>query len=202
MAKKSIFITIPKNASHSICKFVGTNKRNRSKKIDNIIPDNHARAIVILKRYGLPEFNKRIKFTFVRNPWSRCVSWYNFHKKMNLYPYTSMTFEQWVMKDLPHHWNIQNGTNYRQLKISPLHQHVFIMDNQGNSMMNFIGKIENMNQDIIRLCKILGKPIPKNLNIKLNKSGNVDYRKFYNDKTRKKVAEILKKDIQLFNYEF
>lgn len=197
--RKYIFISIPRNASHSISKILNQKKKDLSNRKSIGISDNHARCAVIKRRYGVPEFNKRFKFCFVRNPWDRCVSWFFYHRKM--VPYNKYTFEKWVKAGMPHHWTIQNGTNYRRLKMSPLHQSVFFIDGEGKPEVNYVGRIENFEHDMKEILTKLD--VNSNMvNIKLNRSNRVEYRKYYTEETKNIVARILKRDIELFKYEF
>ena len=195
--KKYIFISIPRNASHTICKILNQSKRDRSTSQDIGICDNHASSKILYKRYGEKEFINRFRFCFVRNPWARCVSWYMYHK--HKYPYNKYNFESWIRAKMPHHWTMQNGTNYS--KQSPLEQHIFITDKNGNININFVGKIENFNEDMNKILEKLGANYI-NTNVKLNKSNHKEYKNYYNEDTKNIVANLLKRDIELFKYEF
>ena len=199
MQKKFIFISIPKNASITIHKLFGIKQKDRSNKRDVGIFDNHARCEIIKKRYGEEEFDGRFKFCFVRNPWDRCVSWFFFHKRLK--PYRYYSFAGWIKADMPHHWKIQNGTDYIKEKISPLEQYVFIYDKQGNKMIDYIGKVENLDDDLKYLLK-RGYMKRTNGHRQNKSSRRSDYRKYYTRETKNIVANQLKKDIQLFNYKF
>ena len=198
--KKFVFISIPKNASQSVHNFFGVKWKGSSKPTDTGIMDNHARAVVIRDRYGLEQFESRFKFAFVRNPWDRCVSWYEFHRKMGLAPYNRHSFESWIKAGMPHHWKIQSKTDYRT-GISPLSQYIFIVDENNDLIVDFVGRVENIDSDMTRVLTILGDT--RKFSTQSNKSNRSrDYRKYYNTITQDIVADILHKDIEMFGYTF
>ena len=67
--------------------------------------------------------------------------------------------------------------------------------------LDFIGRFENFASD---LEKVIRQLEPGEIKIrKLNASDNrKNYRKYYNDELKQKVAKIYRKDIELFSYEF
>ena len=148
--KKYVFVSIPKNGSQSVFDMFGYKLKDHSKESDMGIMDNHARCVVIKKRYG--DFDARYKFCFVRNPLERLVSWYDYHlKRYRCEPYTKMDFRSWILADCPHHWKKQNGTSWRG-DLSPLRQWQFIYDDDGNLMVDDVFRMENFEQDLRRAC--------------------------------------------------
>jgi len=141
------------------------------------------------------------KFTLVRNPWDRLVSAYHFllsggmnssdesWAKNNLAEYDG--FEDFVKK-----W-INNKNIYTYIHFVP--QYEFISDINGVVKADFIGKIENIDNDIKKISSTLNTEIKLN---KLNGSKQRPYTEYYNDETKKIVFEVYEKDITLFGYEF
>src|SRR5438093_3603859 len=77
-----IFVSIPRSASSTVHFLLGLNgPRNESAPTDWGVTDNHASCDTLIARYGREEFDRRYRFTFVRNPWDRCVSWYCYHAR-------------------------------------------------------------------------------------------------------------------------
>ena len=195
--KKSIFISIPKNASNSIHKLLNVPTKDHSNKTDTIICDNHCRSILLQQRY--PDFNDRFKFCIVRNPYERTQSWFLFHKyNMKLKPYTDLSFTNWIEKGCPHHWKIQNGTDYILNNLSPLHQYTFIYDEDMNLLVDKICKFENLNHDIQEVFNQLNIP-SKNLP-KINCSKELSSEVEYTLDTKNMIYSLLYKDFELFNY--
>nr|VFJ58830.1 MAG: Sulfotransferase family protein [Candidatus Kentron sp. FW]VFJ58925.1 MAG: Sulfotransferase family protein [Candidatus Kentron sp. FW]VFJ63126.1 MAG: Sulfotransferase family protein [Candidatus Kentron sp. FW] len=136
----AVFISIPKNASQSIIKILelGEN-RDEENTASLVIHENHQRARILNQRFDL---NNLFVFCFSRNPYDRCVSWYRYHK--NIEPYRSLSFDSWVMNGMPHHWIVQNLTDYVSEGITPLLQYNFLEQYK----VDFVGKLENFSHDM------------------------------------------------------
>ena len=160
-----LFISIPKNASISMRTMLELGPPENSLFKNHLVIDkNHATAATLSQQYDL---NSLFVFCFSRNPYTRSVSWYKFHKKGGTPIYNSMTFEEWVNKGMPHHWatvadrdwdcSLQNSRDHSGA--SPLLQYNFV---EGGKV-DFIGKLEHFRPDIMividrlnELCKKKG----------------------------------------------
>ena len=199
---QGVFISIPKCASKTILKMfnLGQNRDNHLDEKQNtfIIYENHQRLQILEKKYNLE--NKFI-FTFVRHPYNRIKSWYDFHK--NTEPYKSKNLNEWIKDGCKTHWKIQNETNWEKEGLSPLLQYNFV---EGNKKINFIGKMENFNDDckllILKLNKIFkDNKMTKRINfknIKINKSKKSNEK--LNEESKKIIYELFKKDFEYFKY--
>ena len=78
-------------------------------------------------------------------------------------------------------------------------QSKYIADKQGNILMDFVGRFENMEADFSEICEKLG--IERRLPHK-NRSKHSSYQKYYTDKSYRLVKKAFEEDIALFNYEF
>jgi hypothetical protein len=177
----------------------GTQLKDHSDPTSTGIFDNHCRADVLRTRYN--DFDTRFKFCFVRNPWERCLSWYNYHSKLKDLKEYECTFEEWVLRGCKHHWGRQNGTRYKAQNISPLEQHQFIYDNSGNLLVDFIGRVETFDADILEICSIVNVKVDR-IQHRNSTHKSSDWKKIYTEKMKNKVSELFQKDIALFNYEF
>ena len=149
--KVGAFISIPKCGSKTILHMynLGPNRDNdlKCKKNHFVIYENHQRLCVLEKKYNL---NDKFVFTFVRNPYSRIKSWFNYHKHIPMYK--NKTLNRWIKEGCKTHWKIQNQTNWVKEKKSPLLQYNFI---EGNKNIDYIGKMENFQKDnIIIISKL------------------------------------------------
>ena len=67
-------------------------------------------------------------------------------------------------------------------------------------LVDFVGKIENIEEDFKIICKKLNIDDVKLLH--KNKSNHKKYHSHYNDRTRKMIEEAYKEDIKIFNYKY
>lgn len=128
-------------------------------------------------------------FSFVRNPWDWVLSNYLYAKSCKMHPRYQLikggiSFEDYVQKKY----------------IGP--QFNFLRDKDGSiDHFDFIGKFENLNDDILFLAKKLNLKGDLTYKNKTKiKSGS--YRSHYTESSMQAVAELCAKDIELFNYEF
>ena len=127
---------------------------------------------------------------FVRNPWSWLAALYNAvrtsegHRDQKRV--ADMSFAEYL------DWEI--ARNRRSLL-----RHV--ADRDGRIMVDFLGRFENLHEDFVRLCRIIGIG-PQELPHASTQRPHADYREYYDDATRWKVAEHWARDIETFGYEF
>lgn len=184
---KIIFIHIYKNA--------GTFIRKIMKNLDpdcKEYGDPHIRAKSAKKLFGEKKYNEYTKFCVVRNSWD----W-----QMSLFHY---------MKDTKNHYQyniIKNFTvnDYLNWRLTDLHDQLeFILDDNNKPLIPNIIRFENLNNEIIAFFHKQGinilKFIPKN---RMNSSRrDRNYRVYYDNYGKKMVANMHKKDIKYFNFQF
>ena len=66
--------------------------------------------------------------------------------------------------------------------------------------MDFIGKVENINEDLLKLSQILGMPLKEVQRKNYNRTIHDHYSKYYNDESIDNVRKFYKKDFEFFNY--
>ncbi len=137
---------------------------------------------------GARRWDNYFKFTFVRNPWSRAVSLYNYHRKSDpaRFPLAQKSFKEWVLG---------GGTGTANRSMSD-----FIRDDNGALILDFVGRYETLQQDFSYICKEIG--LPDSLLPHANQSTREDYRKYYDDETREIVRNWCSTDIAEFDYRF
>ena len=171
---KVIFIHIPKNAGTSIEEYFG----NESVRIQ---PNKHA-DIYEIKRKFKNSYNNYRKFTIIRNPYDKMVSWY-FYLKRNLgEKYKVIEFNEWI-KDPLKFWHVDDPVSY--LKPQPEW-----VDNTVE-----IIKFENLNEE---LNKFFNEKIYLPIT---NKSNHDHYLKYYNKESLNIIYNRYKKDFEKFNYK-
>jgi hypothetical protein len=189
---KSIFIHIPKAAGTSIARSIyGMNVGHRKASDYIAISDS--------------EFKKYYRFSFVRNPWDRAISAYNFVKQggtslvqplpNNIYKSSMFdTFDTFLTEWLQHQ-------DLGEIDVVFEPQYKYIFDYDENLLVDFVGKIENIEIDLKKIeSKINRKIEMKNLN-KSNRTTN-PYHSEYTNESFEIISKIYAKDIALFNYDF
>ncbi len=188
----AIFIHIPKAAGTSIyTSLFGT------------LGGGHMSAKRYKIMFGPMKFNAYYKFTFVRNPYDRVLSAYNFLKKGGMNSYDKKfadtniiqykNFDDFVINGLNVKKDIQNWIHF-------VPQYKFLMiDNDINGI--FIGKLENIDQDFKYISNVLG--IKAELKKTNSSNTEINYKEFYrNDEVKQIIERIYEKDLQFFDYKF
>ncbi|MEK7168070.1 MAG: sulfotransferase family 2 domain-containing protein [Patescibacteria group bacterium] len=203
---KIIFIHIPKAGGSSIEKAFGLYGSNN--KGDNAPDPNifygiengkalqHLTALEIKDKIPENIWNAYFKFSFVRNPFDRLVSEYSWRLeklKKNKIPNISFSefLDQYLLPAI-------NGDNTDTLSDHFKLQTEFLF-NQDALLVDFVGRLENFNEDFKTICQKIG------VKIKLpheNKTRHQDCQRYYNDETKKIVSKIYQKDLEKFNYSF
>ncbi len=220
---RCVFVHIPKTAGQSIEQFFlnlhGLSWENRSPLLLRYNPDANrgpeslahltASEYVECGYLTLEEFNKCFKFSFVRNPWERLVSEYRYRQY-----YKKYTFREFVLNGLPS--RSKYSDSYRHI----MPQSEFILDENGRSLVDFIGRFENLQNDFNVICAKLGIEVSV-LPFKNDSAGqkgakgmlrglfSADRRgsekncfSYYDEELREVVAEMYAADIRAFDYQF
>lgn len=200
-----IFIHIYKNAGSSITNALMPFVQNRYQAVVNavfrkldtmdhrfLLPrpyPHHIRARELIEKIGAAEFRKYFSFAVVRNPWDWQVSLYNYMLKTKRHHQHKLaqrldSFDRYI------EWRCNEEVRL---------QKDFVSSRDGEIVVNFIGRYENLDADFQEICSRIG--VVASL-AKLNVSYSAPYREFYDAKTRDMVREAFAEDIQLFGYEF
>ena len=153
------------------------------------------------------EWNKWFKFTTVRNPWARKLSTFSYIKKRaEEFKVVDMGYDNWFReKALKIDSECENFKQYLRKYCNPNktrnRQLDWILENNGNNMLDFVGKVENLENDLKYAFKQIGLPEPKIVHN--NKSDHAPYTDAYNEQWMIDVVrERYIDDINYFNYEF
>ena len=191
-----IYIRIPRTGSTSISKMLRNN---------NAWP--HFYASLIKDLIGEKNYNNKVTFASVRNPWDRMVSWFMFNcndyraDPQQSKEYRELGFRGWIMEGCPHRgWSPHH---YAHQPKDPISQLDWIIDKEGKTIVDHIVRLESIQQDFEAIRDKLGlrKIIVPRLNTSTKRKFS-DYRKYYDWETKEKVREMYKEDVRYFNYEF
>jgi len=180
---KFIFIHIAKTAGQSMVRGVFMDK------IEDAVNSPGLDAPINSEKWA-----DYFKFTFVRNPWDRMVSAYNYHipgvKK-------GESFADFVRN---YAWD-EEGDPYNK---HWLDQYLHVEGvNDGKGWIDFVGRFENLEEDWNKACKVIGTEwkLPHR-NVNHANPRNKHYTDYYDDDSKKIVEEAYQRDLELYGYVF
>jgi Sulfotransferase family len=156
----------------------------------------HPTALQIRTAVGDEMFNSYFKFAFVRNPWDLQVSMYHFILKETQHRHHHTVK---AMANFTEYLEWMMATPKPFTKGATKFQKDMLCDEQGQVLVDFVGRYENLTADFEGICQ--------RLNIQstiahLNQSHHRDYPSYYDQKSRELVTDYFQEDIALFGYEF
>ena len=197
---KYIYFHIPKTAGKSIYTMLPGGIHN-SAAFPDIPVDGigrrkmHLTALEIRQEMGHDKFNGYYKFAFVRNPWDRMISEFFWRK---LRPKRRQFESLAQMLDFQLKGKAVEDDRNRHF----LPQTAFLLDDNGESLMDFTGRFESLNADFRQVSEAMKLGITRSLP-KLNPSKRTaDYQQHYDEETEEMVRVLYRSDIDFFNYQF
>ena len=190
---KFIFIAIPKSASQYIRKIIRPHLGSKdqeicmlfdniqSKQYPNLKGVGHKSARRIKKEVGEKIWNSYFKFAFIRDPYERIISIFSFKRKKQITILKEKNKDN-TIKEI-YNQNPFTKTYYHgkiQSFFKKTQSH-WIFDDNNNLMIDFIGSMNNLHNDLKFIFKKVGLPeyIEKP---SINKSIQIDnYYKYYNN---------------------
>jgi hypothetical protein len=137
------------------------------------------------------KWNEYFKFVFVRNPYDRAVSGWNYNmetEKLNID--FNIYIEMGSIVSDEEYWHCF------------LPQSESVIDENGDYFVNFVGKFETLEEDFQKILKKIGfKKILHNPEVKKNNRKHNSYKKYYDQRTLDIVNKIYEKDFELFGYK-
>ena len=191
--KDHIFMHIPKTAGRSIMQMYSEKTGiNRGILImtnyitGEKIHNPHMTASEVMCEIGTKAYSEAFKFSVVRNPLDRMVSFYHYGlNRLQKNVFTS--FEQFV--DFIYYDKKMGDMGWNNAKIS---QSDYLDQN-----IDYIAKFETIDKDWGFLSKKLGINAPLT---KVNASRHKPFMTYYNKETERKIREIFNKDFVRFKY--
>ena len=208
---KFVFIHIYKTAGTSVAKAlapynVSPHKRRTARLLKRLrapfpptwdpgLSVDHKTAIESRDRLGAETFDDFFSFSFVRNPWDWQFSLYQYvlrnadHAQHDHFLQMG-SFNRYVQ------WLCEDEVAHRDDRC----QSDFLCNEQGELMVDFVGRFESLASDFADVCQRIGikATLPR-----LNSSRDrVDYRSRCNDRSAELIAIRYASDIERFGYRF
>jgi hypothetical protein len=183
---RCIFVHIPKTGGTSIAKALGH--------FDQVAygVQDHRTIVELRHTTSKHDFERYYKFTIVRNPWDRVVSWYKNVTTDAIHRDRFRIQENCSLRDfLTEHgsiWGLQ----------SQLH---WIREPDGNIPLDFIGRFERLSEDFGHVCERLGLREVRLPHL-FQAYDTTPYMALYDHQTRSIVAHRYAEEIEMFRYSF
>lgn len=198
-----IFVAMPKTGTHSVRQALREHLGpddieqvglfvNKRFPFDEVAQIKHGHLSVRQMRPYLGDAvcDDYFKFTFVRNPFDRFVSYCAFmtrqHGAFERDPQGTMRRILFDLRPMDH------------VHFQP--QYTLLTDDAGALEMDVIGRVERMQDDYDAICAKIG--IPGRALDKVNSSKRGDYREYYDQALIDGVTELYRRDLELFGYAF
>jgi len=138
------------------------------------------------------------KFAFVRNPWDRFVSAYEYLKRGGI-PFYDRLKTLVIKKEYPEFKDFLLAKEVWQQWVFFYPQLEFITVN-GSIKTDFVGRFENFQNDFDLICDQIDYSKVKLPHV--NKTKHAHYTEYYDDQSIKIIARSFEEDIDTFKYRF
>ena len=198
-----VFVAVPKTGTHSVRQALREQLGPEDEEqvglfVNKRLPDPRLAAVghghlglaQVRPYLGDEAFAAYFKFAFVRNPFDRFVSYCAF-----------MTRESGAFERAPR--QVMYEILFRQRPVGHIlfqPQHALLVDEAGALLADDVGRVEQMQASYDRMCARIG--IPTAPLGKVNSSSRGDWRRYYDQPLADGVAELYRRDLELFGYDF
>jgi len=168
----------------------------------------HFLARELREIYGGAVWNSSLKFSFVRNPWDRLVSWWSLID--NARPYVDLAkppnkffgyvlarasnFEEFLLRCDDEILDSDGRKNIFRNQID------YLTEDSGSVIVDFVGRFERLQEGFDEISRRLGREVvalPRT-----NASDHAPYTEYYTPTTAEIVARRYARDIEQFGYRF
>jgi hypothetical protein len=195
---RAIFVHIQKTGGNSVSAALGEHDSP---------PEKHRTALELQAFYGENTWRDYYKFSFVRDPWDRMVSWWSmidgarpafeagktFNRFQTFILMNARTFDEFLIRcdeevdDFDgRKWIYRNQVDY-------------LIDGDGKVMVDFVGRFETIKDDFSVVARKLGMSIDLP---HVNRSGHRHYTDYYTPSLADIVRKRFARDIKAFGYAF
>jgi len=191
--RQFIFVHIPKTAGTTFSKALDEPRDHKHSTLEMTIRDGLGRNP--LKKLFRRKILGYFKFAVVRNPWDRAVSLY-MEKKHTGWLNDDVEFSDFIEHVYSNPEMISKDPNLR-FHCRPCHHWLTL---NGKFEIDFVGRFEQLQADFDTICHKIN--LQKSILPILRKRDRAHYSTFYDEETRKIVADHNQVDIDYFAYRF
>ncbi len=186
------FLSNPKCGSNSIRHLLNRHSKIRVNHAtaDGWYPHHRARKQKERVEAMGDDWSSLVSFTTIRNPWDRMVSCYVYGKNTPESRWRTL-------------FNEVDGDFARFVAGAPKSMHVgaFAGDGKGGMLVRHIVPLERASELLPAIFAEIGVPFRRLPKLYAQRADN-EYRSFYDEETRRHVAQLFATDIELAGYEF
>jgi hypothetical protein len=198
-SRRLIFVHIQKTGGNAICTALGQPVNP---------PEKHFTAVQLRRLYGEEVWNAYFKFSIVRNPWDRLVSWWSMIEANRKHLEAGRrlnAFQRYVLQNANDFTDfVSNCTEIINdndgAKNIYQNQLDYLTDGKGDLLVDFVGRFDRLPGDfrsVLERASAADIPLPH-----VNKSVHTSYRLYYTDITRQMVEDRYARDIDFFQFRF
>ncbi|HUF74236.1 MAG TPA: sulfotransferase family 2 domain-containing protein [Gammaproteobacteria bacterium] len=150
----------------------------------------HETAAHVRRLLPAGAFDGYRRIAFVRNPFSWLVSLYELILQSQNHRHHARVR---TLKGFSDYIDWEIGRSKRT-------QHPYLLDRRGRLLVDHVGRFERLTADAARIFAAIGvelKPLPR-----IGQLTRRDYREFYDESSRRKVAAHWARDLELLGYDF
>lgn len=161
------------------------------------------RRMLFAKKCLYEDFDARFKFAIVRNPFDRAVSCWRYLTKSvwrtsPRYWWARRSFSYFLAM-LPEVWESRSD---RHIATHTAPMWPDICGENGELLLDFIGRLESINDDFRVVCEKLDIPFTPFPHVNKRQQRAAEYRQAYDRRTRASVERLFADDIQRLGYDF
>ncbi|MEY6431806.1 sulfotransferase family 2 domain-containing protein [Thioalkalicoccus limnaeus] len=158
----------------------------------------HAKVIAAKELLPREFFDSLFKFAFVRNPWDLQVSsFHHIRRERPQFLGGHQDFADFLR------WKLDPERPYQyHLDTSIERQSDYLIDLDGRTLVDFVGRYERLAEDFRIACDRIGIPTPSLPHRRRAADRTTDYRSYYDDDTAALIARHFARDIALLGYRF
>lgn len=152
------------------------------------------------------DHNKYFKFAFSRNPFDRLVSAFYEFKKPNQFGDMKEVIRN--SKDMSLDKIMNNFSYFTEMteKIPHIHwksQKEMIHDKEGNILVGYVGKVENIRWDLFNICNVVGiRNFKGEIPVSRKSKNRKKYQDYYDNNLVQRTQKIYQQDLDFFGYKF